>query len=752
MRLQIEALCNAKQVHDVETTLEVLPKGLTLSYEAIFRTVREQERSAAELAGKALQWVLYGCSSIDASSICQALSVDIESATQNRVTISTILEACHNLVRYEEHSDRLVFIHDTAREFLLNKYSEQHALIYITGACLVSLQRQNTGPLAPCQSRHAQAFLDYAATHWPEHGGRLQGRPMQLRLAQYRFMVNAEAHTRWVQLLKKQFSSSNPLCEHGKNRRNSYFRKILSSTDIVSKDFGPLLTSAYYGLSDVTLCLLKTKLSKFRTNAGPALHVAAERGHIGFIALLLRLGVVSPYWVTENSHVSALHRAAKCGQNSTLVFLSRFPGSNINAATSCGMTPLLYAIDYSQPETALLLLEHPLINTTAEALSCSDDRGTVDALFLATARRLGNVVSALLKFERINVNKRSTSLEQTPLIHAASKDCCELVSKLLSHPETDLNASDVNGYTALHFAALSNCAKCCRSLLTQTNINTRIPNNDNNTPIHTALRTGQEAATSVLFGFASPRRDLNNPDSLGNTPLIIAAEMNDAGYVEYLLRRHGGNNGNNDDGVDINATNNYGTSALHWALSNSNRKIASMILQHASEAAFSSNPSTAATTNNTSIASAPAPTTTATATSTTTAPTKPHNVLDVNLQNNCGSTYIGLAAVNGFSDILSHLLSLEDIEVNLLDEYGHTALDWAIYFDQQDCAMLLRNAGGAVSRQIQVSNSDTDSLDNNNGVVVVAAESEDDNDDTSNDDDDGDDDDDDYDSDVEMLF
>jgi hypothetical protein len=76
------------------------------------------------------------------------------------------------------------------------------------------------------------------------------------------------------------------------NHRHDYFCDILSRTDLSTKDFGPLLTTSYFGLSNLVFPLLSSRSPKLKANAAPALHLAAQIGNLIVVAILLRAGII----------------------------------------------------------------------------------------------------------------------------------------------------------------------------------------------------------------------------------------------------------------------------------------------------------------------------------------------------------------------------------------------------------------------------------------------------------------------------
>ena len=102
----------------------------------------------------------------------------------------------------------------------------------------------------------------------------------------------------------------------------------------------------------------------------------------------------------------------------------------------------------------------------------------------------------------------------TGLMLAAWKGHNAIVKLLLEQPLVDLNSSDNEGNTALHFAAYGNNVEGVQLLLADPRLNTvNHPNNVGHTPVMLAMRTNSLAALHELV--AHPNINLNAKDLWG---------------------------------------------------------------------------------------------------------------------------------------------------------------------------------------------------------------------------------------------
>ena len=138
-----------------------------------------------------------------------------------------------------------------------------------------------------------------------------------------------------------------------------------------------------------------------------------------------------------------------------------------------------------------------------------------------------------------------------PLIHgtAALKEVIEEVIALSG----DINATDEDGYTALHFAAKKGYRECVDLLiLSGADVNTRSLNGD--TPLHAAVEGGHAYCVKLLILSGA---DVNTKSSTGTTPLYAAVFRGYVQCVKALASAHG---------VDINAPNSRGYTPLYTAV------------------------------------------------------------------------------------------------------------------------------------------------------------------------------------------
>jgi len=191
-------------------------------------------------------------------------------------------------------------------------------------------------------------------------------------------------------------------------------------------------------------------------------------------------------------------------------------GADINAESSEGATPLVFAVANNHLSSLLVLLTHnPEVNNI-------------------------------------------TSNNETPLIIAVRNRNAEIAETLIRYgAEVDL--SDRNGATPLHYATLDGSFNIV-DLLLYYDASCDLKAYDGTTPLMAAIWSGYIDITDLLIQNGA---NLEARDSEGFTPFLIAAQNGDTLTMSLLLK----------DGVNLYEKNNYNYNALALAIE-TNQKVA----------------------------------------------------------------------------------------------------------------------------------------------------------------------------------
>ena len=243
-----------------------------------------------------------------------------------------------------------------------------------------------------------------------------------------------------------------------------------------------------------------------------------------------------------------LHLAARYIEDPAAIHALVDAGAEVSAQDDAWNTPLHAAWDNADPAVA-----HALLETGADPLA-RNDRG--DLADPTHCRNWNTPVFA-----------RMASA-------SAVTDCIESGS--------DLHATDDDGYTPLHHAALQGDAGSL-TLLVEAGADVNVRSGQGQTPLHYAATNPDAAIAALLLEAGAevdPRDDVRVPRPLGRvrpsfrpgdrkTPLHYAAASGNPAVAGALLKA----------GADVNARDARGRSPLHHAAASGNPAVVTLLLQ-----------------------------------------------------------------------------------------------------------------------------------------------------------------------------
>uniref|UniRef100_A0A674DL31 Neurogenic locus notch homolog protein 1 n=1 Tax=Salmo trutta TaxID=8032 RepID=A0A674DL31_SALTR len=127
--------------------------------------------------------------------------------------------------------------------------------------------------------------------------------------------------------------------------------------------------------------------------------------------------------------------------------------------------------------------------------------------------------------------------------------------------------TDRTGETALHLAARYARSDAAKRLL-EASADANIQDNMGKTPLHAAVAADAQGVFQILIRNRATDLDARMHD--GTTPLTLAARLAVEGMVEELINCH----------ADVNAIDDFGKSALHWAAAVNNVEAATVLLKN----------------------------------------------------------------------------------------------------------------------------------------------------------------------------
>uniref|UniRef100_A0AAQ4PW40 Neurogenic locus notch homolog protein 1 n=1 Tax=Gasterosteus aculeatus aculeatus TaxID=481459 RepID=A0AAQ4PW40_GASAC len=129
------------------------------------------------------------------------------------------------------------------------------------------------------------------------------------------------------------------------------------------------------------------------------------------------------------------------------------------------------------------------------------------------------------------------------------------------------NQTDRTGETALHLAARYARSDAAKRLL-EASADANVQDNMGRTPLHAAVAADAQGVFQILIRNRATDLDARMHD--GTTPLILAARLAVEGMVEELINCH----------ADVNAIDDFGKSALHWAAAVNNVEAVIVLLKN----------------------------------------------------------------------------------------------------------------------------------------------------------------------------
>ena len=162
---------------------------------------------------------------------------------------------------------------------------------------------------------------------------------------------------------------------------------------------------------------------------------------------------------------------------------------------------------------------------------------------------------------------RGGGLEQGDLNEDEDLDTSNVIQDLIAQGADIHKAMDKTGETPLHLAARYARADAAKKLL-DSKADANAIDNTGRTPLHAAVAADAQGVFQILVRHRATNLDARTYD--GTTPLILAARLAIEGMVEELIGEQ----------ADINASDETGKSALHWAASVNNVDAVNILLAH----------------------------------------------------------------------------------------------------------------------------------------------------------------------------
>ncbi|WP_341764514.1 ankyrin repeat domain-containing protein [Candidatus Tisiphia endosymbiont of Beris chalybata] len=259
---------------------------------------------------------------------------------------------------------------------------------------------------------------------------------------------------------------------------------------------------------------------------------------------------------------TSLHEAVRSGNFDQVKELLRDPRTDINRkdtiTTEHGLTPLAIAVQRGDLNILQALLERPEIQVNTQDTSGftplhragrhfineENSKHQEESLHIISQEARLNIIQALVRHQKINVNVKSIIYGYAPLHMAILDDNVVMVTELFQHQNIDVNVKTTHGRTPLHMAILEDNVKMVTKLLNHPNIEVNTQSTEHGrTPLHMAIL--EDNAKMVTELLSHPNIDVFVKDKDGDTAFHLlytqkGPKFNDTIYTKFkdhILRK-----------------------------------------------------------------------------------------------------------------------------------------------------------------------------------------------------------------------
>jgi len=287
-------------------------------------------------------------------------------------------------------------------------------------------------------------------------------------------------------------------------------------------------------LSSFSFSKKKSSLTSldFKGNQPSLLKLSIHQNIPEIVRILLEL--IEHYkWVIPDESETILHEACKQGNLKIVELIldklesewSSLVNIHIDSQNEMGVTPMMVATVEGHSDVVSLLMKR-------NANPFLEDYKGHNVLFLATIYDRREVLWMLVN-SGLDINMKSERLGTTPLIELVKRGKEEQVQYLVENLEADINQSDTNFCTPLHYAAVSGDLTMA-SLVIQLESNIDPVDVQGRTPLFTAVVNQKDLVVGYLI---SRHADITVIDKSGATISTVASGSTKL-LVEELLNEY----------------------------------------------------------------------------------------------------------------------------------------------------------------------------------------------------------------------
>jgi len=282
-----------------------------------------------------------------------------------------------------------------------------------------------------------------------------------------------------------------------------------------------------------------------------ALHVAAKAGQVDVVGALLE--AKADVAAADKSQKTALHYAAQKGHKATTALLLE-KGAPINAKDEKNKTPLDYAVSKKRAEIVELLRAKG--GKTAKELLAAEN--------IFAAAEVGDVES-IKKLLAGGAEVNGKNKGGYTALHLAAKRGQAAAAAALLEAKVDIAAASKSGKTALHYVAYYNGNLDLAKLLLDAEAPVNAMDGKNKTPLDYAVSKKRTELAELLRS----KGGKTGKELAAAENIFAAAEVGDLEAIKKHL----------EGGVDVNAANKGGYTALHMAVRRGQKDAVALLLE-----------------------------------------------------------------------------------------------------------------------------------------------------------------------------
>jgi len=333
---------------------------------------------------------------------------------------------------------------------------------------------------------------------------------------------------------------------------------FLREAGVTSRDDEAAVKSIFVAAKIGSLVAIKkhleagTDVNGQNKNGYTALHFAASAGQVDAVSLLIESK--ADLALGDKAKRTALHHAVSNKQQATVTLLLE-KGASVNAKDKKGETPLDYATGKSRAAIAELLRSNGG-KTSRELLAAEN-------IFIAA--EVGDVES-INKLLASGVDVNAKNKGGYTALHLAAKRGQDAAAAALLEAKADVALTSKSSKTALHYVARYNGNLDLAKRL----VDSKVPINAKDGSKKTALNYALSGKHTELAELLRSNGGKTSKELAAAGSIFAAAEVGDLEALNKLLAV---------EGVDVNATNKSGYTALHLAVRKGRKDAAAMLIE-----------------------------------------------------------------------------------------------------------------------------------------------------------------------------